>query len=159
MRRAIGLLLVLTGCSDGTGTTTDTVAAPASEEVAFAVSVVSGGLSVVDSESTRPLVGQWQVVINELAGVGGRVNFVNSTLRDAESGAVAWPTGYLSLNAEGIAAQAGTNRLAAKGTLRVSQSLQFALLSGGRRAVVTVAVQFLDERGRLLTQTAEGRVE
>ncbi len=99
-----------------------------------------------------PLRADWVVTITS-AGAGGVVNFVNATLRDADTGALPDPTGRLSLAAPDIAAQAGTNRVAAGGSLRVAQSLDYAPPADGRRATLLVTAQLIDDLGNLVSKS------
>src|SRR5262249_62383044 len=85
------------------------------------------------SETSRQLA--WQPVLTESAGAGVTVNYLNVTLRDAATGALAEPQGVESLSAEEIAAAAGSNRLTVPGTLVVPLTLTFDNdTNGGRPA-------------------------
>ena len=119
-----------------------------------AVSIMLEGVSVTpSSDPAHPWLGRWTVVVSETGrAVGGRVSAVNATLRDAASGARGAGS---SLTGEQVAAAAGTNLVPAGGSLRVPESLAYALPSGGRRANLSVAVQFQDDTGHSLTVSAE----
>ena len=99
-----------------------------------------------------PLRADWVVTITS-AGAGGVVNFVNATLRDADTGALPDPTGRLSLAAPDIAAQAGTNRVPAGGSLRVAQSLDYAPPADSRRGNLLVTVQLIDDLGNVVSRS------
>jgi hypothetical protein len=98
---------------------------------------------------------RWNVVVQETAGVGGAINLMSATIRDADSGAE--PDGSkLILDASLVAARAGSNRVPARGSLTVPESSEFSLDSGGTRIVIVVAVQFADENGHVVTGTGQG---
>jgi hypothetical protein len=99
-----------------------------------------------------PLRADWVVTITA-TGAGGAVSFVNATLRDAETGALPDPTGRVSLAAPAIAAQAGTNRIPAGGSLRVAQGLEYAPPADSRRATLLVTVQLIDDLGNLVSRS------
>jgi hypothetical protein len=84
----------------------------------------------------------------ETAGVGGRLSFVNATLRDARTGAPVEPHGFLSDDAAEIQKRLGTDRIAAGGTVVLAQSLAYA--SEGSAANLAVAVQAVDDNGNVV---------
>jgi hypothetical protein len=100
---------------------------------------------------------RWTVQISESGGVGGTLSFVNVTLRDAATGVPVDPSPFLSLDAGEIARQAGTNRLAAGGTLVLAQGIDFE--SPGAMAQLTIAAQLLDDEGNLVGQQATALVQ
>lgn len=154
MRRGTFLLgLAVTAC--GSSPTTSPSPSPTPPpRAAIAASLETQPL-IASPDPARPLLARWTVVVQETNGVGGTLNFVNSSLRDAQSGATARPTGNIALDAPAIATLVGTNRIEGRGTLRVPASLQYFLVSGGRAARLTVAVQFKDDSGNVLSETAE----
>ena len=83
---------------------------------------------------------------------------MNATLRDGTSGAEAEPSGIITLAAADITAQAGTNRVEARSSLTVTQSLQYRLPSGGRMATLTVTTQVRDDNGKLSSQSDQAAV-
>jgi outer membrane protein assembly factor BamB len=136
----------------------DTPTAPpvSSERPPTAIAVSVSGSPTVAGAST-PYRARWTLRIQEVTGATGSVNFVNATLRDAVSGARSEPAGGQSLTAADIQARAGTNRLGPGGVLTLAQTMDYRFLSGRKNAVVTVAVQFADDLGRV--STATGRAE
>lgn len=156
MRRGALLCLVLLPAC---GKSTETSVSASALFVAASVSVVVGTSPVTStSDPELPLLAVWRVVIRNDGNVPASVLFVNATLRDATSGARAVPRGGLSLGVADIITSAGTNRVPAGGGLTVPGSLGYALPSGGRKAVLTVAIQVADDNGHLLTATAEADV-
>src|SRR5207247_10694742 len=91
-----------------------------------------------------PVCDDWAVRMTG-AAAGGAVSFVNGGRRDADAGALPDPAGRLSLAASAIAAQAGTNRVPAGGSLRVAQGLDYAPPADGRRGTLVVTVQLIDD--------------
>ena len=155
MKRAALLLVLLSACGEDTSSSlTSTSALPAA---ALSLTVETSPVTTT-ADPLMPLMAQWRVGLRNDGGVAARISFVNSTLRDAQSGAQARPRGALSLGADEVIALAGSDRLPAGGALTVPCSLSFLLPSGGREAVLTVAVQILDDNNHLVSATAETRV-
>jgi len=151
-RGALLCLVLLPACG---GNTETSVTASASLPAASVSVVVETSPVISTTDPERPLLAQWRVVIQNNGNVPAGVLFVNATLRDATSGAKALPRGALSLGVGDIVTYAGTNRVPAGGSLSVPCSLGCALPSGGREAVLSVAVQVLDDNGHRLTATAQ----
>jgi len=154
MRRGTFLLgLAVTAC--GSSPTTSPSPSPTPPpRAAIAVSLEIQPL-IASPDPTRRFLARWTVVVQETNGVGGTLNFVNSSLRDAQSGASARPTGNIALGLTDIVALAGTSRIDGRGALRVPASLEYFLVSGGRAVRLNVAVQFQDDSGNVLSETAE----
>jgi hypothetical protein len=149
-------LLAAAGCG-GSGVTSPSppVATP-SPAGAFSIAISPNPVVATDSaDPSAPLLATWAVTIRATTSLGARVNFVDATLRDGTSGAEAEPSGIESLAAADIEAQDGTNRVAPKSNLTVSQSLQYALPSGGRLGALTITVQFTDDNGKLASQSIQ----
>ena len=156
MRRgALLCLVLLPACG---GNTEASVTASALLPAASVSAVIETSPVSSTTDPALPLLAQWRVVIRNNGNVPAGVLLVNATLRDATSGARALPRGALSLGVADIITSAGTNRLPAGGGLSVPCSLGYALPSGGREAVLTVAIQVADDNGHLLTATAEAHV-
>lgn len=138
------------------------VAAPTALAIA-AVATPSAGLAVAieaapvaqTRDRLQPFQAAWRVVIQETGGVGGRLLWVNATVRDAASGARAWPAASVYLGTDQLVPLLGSDRMPAHGTVTVPGQLKYALPSGGRIATVDVAVQLVDDNGHrvsVLTQ-------
>ena len=135
-------------------TTADSAATTMRQSATFAMTVEPTAFSVA-AGTPPPLSAAWNVVLRETSGrVAGKVNFINATIRDAQSGAVAEP-GHIVLDAAAIAAAAGSNRIAAGGTLVVPFSFRFSLWSGGKAAVVSIAAECEDDTGAAQTTLAQ----
>jgi hypothetical protein len=104
------------------------------------------------------MLARWTIVIRETGGVGGRVTFLNSTLRDATSGARAWPTGTASLGTEALLELLGSDRLRAGGSVSVPGGLRYGFISGGKIGILTVAVQVVDDNDHVLSAMAESEI-
>lgn len=128
---------------------------------AVTVSVSPSPIASSDSGDPRaPRLAGWQVVVRETGGVGATVNFVNATLRDAVTGALAEPHGVLSQGSSDVLAAAGSNHVAAGGSLAVPQIVTFSL-SGGDSAPgrLEVTVQLTDDNGNVVGASATATVE
>jgi outer membrane protein assembly factor BamB len=106
---------------------------------------------------TAPHSAHWRFVLTESGGVGGTVNFVNVTLRDAASGARAAPGATMALGAD-ITSRAGTNRIEPMSSLSFEANLDYGLLSGGTAATLTAAAQFADDNGHVVTASAQADI-
>jgi hypothetical protein len=129
---------------------------PAPPRAAIVVSLEPGSV-VASSDPSRPWLARWTLVVTETGGsVGGSINAVNVSLRDPSSGAKGGSGGFTG---EEVAKAAGTNQVAAGGSLRIPESAAFVLPSGGRRVLVNAAVQLLDDSGSFVSGTASGVVQ
>ncbi len=146
--------------------TAEPAAAMAADSVAPTRAVVTIALSpspIVSGDSgdpRAPRLASWQVVLRETGGVGATVNFVNATLRDAVTGVLAEPHGVWSQGSSDVLAAAGSNRLAAGGSLVVPQIVSFSFPGGdtapGRLAVT---VQVTDDDGNVMGASATATVD
>lgn len=161
MRRALfSCLLLYGGCGSASAPISPTHTAMPASPVVLALAVDPSPVVSADQPgSASPLAAAWTVIVTVRGGVGGNVNFINATLRDATSGAEAEPSGIVSLGPGDIIALAGTNHVAPGGSLAVPQGLQYDLPSGGRHGTLRVAVQFSDDGGHILGQTIQTDVE
>jgi hypothetical protein len=151
--RALALALLAASCSSPSTPTPSPSPSPR-PKAAITVNVETQPL-VPSGDPSRPNLASWIVVIQETNGVGGDLVFVNSSLRDARTGASARPTGNMALGTAEILALLGTTRLEAHGTVRVPENLSYGLASGGRAVRLAVAVQTRDDSTNLITGTAE----
>lgn len=161
MRRALAAGLLLLASCGGESPTSPAALAVTAAPTASAVLAVSVEVAAVKKtgDSRAPMRADWRVVIRETSGgVGLKLTWVNTTLRDAASGARATPTGTAYLSAESLAALLGSERLAAGGSASVPGGLQYKLPSGGAVGLLSVAVQALDDNGHTLTALAEAEV-
>jgi len=148
-RFAVVAAVLVAGC----GGESNPVAPTAAPRAALVVSVNAEPVAAGSDPTTH--LARWAVVIRETAGVGGAVNLVNVTLRDADSGARPLRGNQVILDASLVAARAGSNRVAAEGSLTVPESVEFTLSAGGTKIVISAAVQLTDDNGHVVTGTAE----
>ncbi len=93
------------------------------------------------------------VTVTETAGVGGRVDSVDFTARDATLG-VALTT--LHLSSDDIKTKAGTNRIEANGKLAVRPIIEgYPVKNNVPRPTlnIDIAVQMTDDKGNLVSKT------
>ena len=151
----VGLAL-LSGCGGGTsGTTSPT--APVPTTAALSVSVNTQPITTT-SDPDAPNMAQWQVVIQETAGVGVEITFLNTTIRDAANGELATPMGLITLPGTVVAQQAGSSHIQPRGSLTVPQSLQYALPSGGSAISLIVGVQGRDDNGHVVSGSGQANI-
>ena len=153
--RGLGLVaallfaLLLPGCSDDSS---DVGGAP---RATIFVSVVPNPVIGVQNLLTGSVSAAYIVNIRELAGLGGTVQFVNSTVFDPENG-VQVATNYF--DSADLKVFVGTDRVEAGGELDVSQSVNYTLPDFRVVADMSVAVQLIDDRGSLINYTALVRI-
>jgi len=93
------------------------------------------------------------VTVLETAGVGGRVDNVDFTARDATLGV---PLTTLHLSADDIKAKAGTNRLEPKGRLAVRPIIEGYPVKANlpRPSInIDISVQVTDDKGNVVSRT------
>lgn len=146
---ALLIALVLPGCSDDSS---DVGGAP---RAAIFVSLVPNPVIGVQNLLTGAVSAAYIVEIRELAGLGGTVQFVSSTVFDPESG-VQVATNYF--DSADLKVFVGTDRVEANGELDVSQSVNYALPDFRVNADMTVAVQMIDDRGSLINHSTLVRI-
>lgn len=88
------------------------------------------------------------IVVRETAGLGGNIDSID--LFSARNGAV---YSTLNLNPSQIAQFAGTNHVAASGSLSVPLSLLYSTPDGGKERTTAVFVRFTDDKGNAFTQS------
>jgi hypothetical protein len=145
-------------CACGGSLTLPAATSPSITVSASPASPATPAFSAVSASDPTTVLLQWQVVIHGDASSGATVNFINATVRDAESGAVASPSGYVNLTSQDVIAQSGSDRVPPGGTLTVIQHLQAGLPAGDTRATVSIAVQLQDDAGQLVTATTETEI-
>lgn len=163
----VALASVACGAASNPGAPT---AAPAAAMAATSVSPSHAAVTIavspnpiVSGDSGDPHASRlagWQVIVRESGGVGATVNFVNATLRDAVTGVLAEPHGVLSQASSDVLATAGSNHVAAGGSLVVPQIVSFSLPGGdtapGR---LEVTVQLTDDNGNVVGASATATVD
>jgi hypothetical protein len=124
-------------------------------EVVVSVSPASP-VAEPSGDSRLPWQVRWTVVVRETAGLGGHVNFVDVSF--VNSFGFETP-GALNYGAREIVERAGTNRLAARGELRIPLSMVYRADGfGGRSITLKNAVNFTDDRGNTMNLGATATV-
>jgi polyvinyl alcohol dehydrogenase (cytochrome) len=108
--------------------------------------------------TTAPHSARWRVALAESAGVGGTVESLNTTMRDASSGALAEPTTSLALTGSDVRARAGTDRIPPSGNLSFDMAVDYRLVSGGQAVTLTAAARFSDDNGHVVTAMSQARI-
>ena len=155
------LALVASGCDFATrekAESTATLPSAPSTQARLSVFVLPNPvIALRDTRHPTSRVARWTVQIIEAGGVGGTLSFVNTTLRDADTGAPVEPQGFLSMDAAEIRRKTGTDRLAAGGSLALTQSLAYD--SDGSGALLAVAVLLVDDQGNVVGGSVTARVQ
>jgi hypothetical protein len=160
MRRfliALPLVVGLAGCSDDNNSPTspgNPTPSPASTpEPTISVVTVTCNPSLVSAVAASDPAFTWQISwvlsVQETAGIAGHINFLQVTIADQQ---------VLVLGAAGIAVAAGTNAVAAKGSLSIPLTLAYTLPSGGKLANVTTTINFTDARGNVIVSSGQLRI-
>jgi len=89
------------------------------------------------------------VRVEESAGLGGNVDLVNVTLRNATTGIEINTVNYGSAE---ISQRAGSNHVASRGSISFGLGEQYFLALGGRQATMTLTLQFTDDRGNKINK-------
>jgi hypothetical protein len=104
----------------------------------------------VQNTLTLSVSASYVVQIRELAGLGGKVNFLNSTVFDPETGIQVAGSYYDSAD---LKVFAGSDRVESGGQLDVRQSVSYVLPDFGVEADLVVSIQVIDDRGGLANQS------
>jgi hypothetical protein len=100
--------------------------------------------------------GTYKVTVSETAGLGGEVVFVHSTVFDPVTGAQVAVNYY---DGTDLVVFVGSKRIEAKQSLAIPQTVSYVLPDLRKAATLTVAVQFKDDRGNLINQSLQVKVE
>jgi uncharacterized protein involved in high-affinity Fe2+ transport len=151
-----GLILVLLGalllpaCSD---TSTNV---PGSGQAVIDVTVDPTPIIGAQNTLTGSVSAAYIVKIREVNGLGGEVQFVNSSVFDPETG-VQVATNYF--DSASLIVFVGTSRIESGGEMDVTQTVSYVLRSpdglpdGRVEAYLTVNVQLVDDRGGLFNRS------
>jgi hypothetical protein len=146
---ALSAAAVLAGCSSGSPSVPDGVL-----RAAIALSVTPSPL--VPITSLPPLYTiRYTVKISEVNGLGGELQFINGTVFDNVSGIT---VGFNNYDASDIVVFVGTKRIDANQSRDVQQEISYQLPLNSNQAVLTINVQFKDDRGNFVNQSILVRV-
>ncbi len=93
----------------------------------------------------------YKVVLKELAGLGGEIVFVHSTVFDPQTGFQAGGGDFF--DGTDLAVYIGTKRIEAGGTLTIPRTVSYALSDLRKAATLTVTVQVRDDHQRVTNQS------
>jgi hypothetical protein len=143
------VLAALPACSNNTPTVPGGVL-----RAQITLSVTPSPLTPISS--TPPLYSlRYIVKISEVAGLGGDLQFVNGTVFDDTSGLT---VGINNYDSSDILVFVGSQRIEAKGSRDVQQQIDYVLPAGSTKAILTVNVQFKDDRGSFVSQSILVRI-
>jgi hypothetical protein len=131
------LALVLPSCGEDTSTLPDVFAA------VIRVTVEPNPIVGAQNILTGSVSATYRITIEELAGLGGEVQFVSSTVFDPETGQ---QVANLYYDSDALTVFVGSKRIEPESTLVVPQTLTYTLPSLGKETNVTIAVQVKDDR-------------
>ncbi len=138
------LALVLPSCGSDSGTLPDVFAA------VIQVTVEPNPIIGTQNQLTGSVSATYKITIDELAGLGGEVQFVSSTVFDPATGAQVALNYYDSAD---LTVFVGSKRIEPKGTLVVPQTVSYSLPDLTRATNVTVTVQVKDDRENVQTRS------
>lgn len=135
-------LVLLTSC--GSSTPVDS-----GEVLRSTIDVTVSPSPVVATQNTVTFAcsASYTITLQELAGLGGEVVFVNSSVFDPVSGKLMAQTIYDSAD---MTVFVGTKRVDAGGSLTIKHQVSYALPDYTKAAPLTVSVQFKDDRGNII---------
>jgi hypothetical protein len=98
----------------------------------------------------------FEITVRETAGLGGNIDFINTTLRNVATGT---ETRGLNWGAGDVIDRAGTNHVNGRGSLTVPLALRYRLSGGERRAILFAEIRFTDDRGNSMTEMAQANIQ
>ncbi len=154
-RTALSLLLAsalaLVGCGGDSSPTRSTpvpAATPDPPRSALSMTVSPNPVIATPSgDSSFPFAARFNVIVRETAGLACNINRINVSL--AGSGSV------LEWNPGDITRMAGTNFIAASGSLSVPIAISYRGAFGARQLAFIVTVEAIDAKGNKVTAAAE----
>jgi hypothetical protein len=147
------LTLILAVLSTACGTTSATAPTPGVNLAVITLTVDPNPITAVVSASAGFSFSiQFTVIIQETSGVGGQMQLVRSTLFDPVTGQTVALNTY---DDKDLIVFSGASRIEPKGTLKVTQLLNYTIPSNNlsKAANLTVFIQFKDDHGNVLTQS------
>jgi hypothetical protein len=149
---AAAAVVLAVGCNN---TPSPTTVARAQIDVSVVPTPVA---AVVSSRVGFAFAAPFKVVINEVAGQGGEVQEVTSTLYDPDT---MREIGLLSYDSSDLVVFVGSKRVEAGGTLTVPMQIDYVITSDvtAKAALLSVIVRFKDDRTNNLRASALVRVQ
>ena len=136
--------LLLPACSD------NTTSIPDVPRAVILVGVVPNPVIGVQNTLTGSVSAAYVVQIRELAGLGGAVQFVSSTVFDPETGAQVATNYFDSAN---LKVFVGSDRVEPNGELEITQTTNYTLPDFAVEADLSVSIQAVDDQGNLINQS------
>ena len=164
MRRvAVCLVLFLASVACGGGSSPSAPTAvstprPTRSEVAVTFSPVSpvATPNTTSTSDTWPWRVDYTIVLKESNGLGGNVNYVNTSFTNTFGFSTRTDLNY---GADRIIAAAGTNHLTGGGELRIPLSMVYSADGfGGRAMTLKVAINFTDDLGSVTSLGGQANV-
>lgn len=155
------LVLLLNGCGGDEATTPTSEPSPSASPVTVTVSGVtaSGDTATArpSSDSAYTWSASFTVTLTETSGVAATVRSLAANLQQAAGGIVITPPAGQSEQFR-FNVNAGTNALAASGTLPLDFEFFYTLPNGGRQAKITINFNLVDANGAQITVLTEVKV-
>lgn len=150
---AAALALASGGGNSGSSTTTPT---PSVSRAAYSVSITPSTVSAQPSSDPGfDWLIRFTVNLMESNGLGGNVDFVNVTLRDAVTGST---TSAVNFGAHDVISDAGTNRIEAKSQLQIPIGIVYNFPRGNSTGSLSVDMQVTDDRGNVQRLSANANI-
>jgi hypothetical protein len=150
------LALFLAGALLAPACGNDNITVPDVSRAILEVTVNPSPVPGTQNEVTGSVAAAYSVVITETNGLGGDVVFVSSQVFDPETGLL------VALNyfdAADLIVFVGGKRVEPLGSLTVPQTTSYVLPDFRKPALLTVSVQFKDDRGNLVNQSVLVKIE
>jgi hypothetical protein len=154
-----GAAVALAAASGGSdsSTTPSTPSTPSATQARIEASIAPNPINAQASGNAEfPWRIDFEVIIRETAGIGGNIDFINTTLRNVATGA---ETRAVNFGADEIVGRAGTNNVNGGGSLTVPLALRYRLSGGARAAVLIAEIRFTDNRGNVITTVAQANIQ
>lgn len=151
-------LLTWSGCGGNDNPTSATASpSPTPSPVTVSVSSVTAEGSTATATPSSDGAYQWSttftVTLTQVSGVATTVRSLAAKLEQSAGGIVITPPAGL-VEAYRFNVRAGTNQLAANGTLPIDFDFFYTLPNGGRQALITLTFNLVDANGNATQVTA-----
>lgn len=147
----LAAVIGLPACESGTGLPSSPI--PNSRIV---VTVSPSPIVGEQNTATKAVKAEFEVKIEELAGLGCEVMFVSAAAFDPETGA---EVALVYFDGADLVVYLGTKRVEGLGTLVVPETLGYVLADGRKEATVVVSVQVKDDRGNLFNRALLAKIQ
>jgi len=114
---------------------------------ALTFTVAPNPITATQDATTFAVTASFTVTLQETAGLGGEVQFINSAVYDPSTGAQVSQNYFDSTD---LVVYQGTKRIEANGTLTLQQTSTYTLADHSKAAELVVTTQFKDDRSNLV---------